>query len=50
MSPSCIAKGGLTEDEYIDFDLDRNYEYKDDNLVHNIKYVGWNDPWEHIDF
>ena len=50
MTPEAIEEGCLTEDEFFDFDLDRNYEYKNDNLLHSLKHLGWNDPWEYIEF
>jgi len=32
--------GTLTEDEFYDFDLDRNYEYSNIKLIHNFDTVG----------
>ena len=26
-------------------DLNRNYEFKRKNLVHDFKTIGWQDPW-----
>ena len=50
MTPECVEEGGLTEDEFFDFDLDKNEEFKDDKLLHSLKHLGWNDPWEAIEF
>ena len=38
-------KGSMTEDEYYDLELDRNYEYKDESLLHNFNNFGWLDPF-----
>jgi len=50
IAPEVIEEGGLTEDQYLDLDLDRNYEYQDDNLIQNFNNIGWDDPWDNVDF
>ena len=50
ISDEVIEEAGLTEDQYLDLDLDRNYEYEDQNLIHNLNNIGWDDPWDNVDF
>ena len=50
INQEAIDEGALTEDQYLDFNLDRNYQYKDENLIHNLNNIGWDDPFENVEF
>ena len=30
----------------MDFDLDRNFEWANDRLIHNWESIGWCNPWD----
>lgn len=47
---STIEMGEYTEDDHFDFDLDRNFEWTNKNLIHNWETIGWCNPWNEIDF
>jgi len=40
----------MTEDEYYDLELDRNYEYTEEHLLHNFDTFGWLDPFANVEF
>lgn len=50
ISEEAINEGNLSEDQYLDLDLDRNYEYGNGNLVQNPISIGWDDPFENVEF
>ena len=42
--------GEFTEDVCMDFDLDRNFEWTNKNMIHNWESIGWSNPFDQIDF
>lgn len=50
LDPLTIEVGGLSEEQYIDLNLDRNYQYKSAELIHNLNVLGWDEPFTNVEF
>ena len=46
ISKETLEQSQLTENEFLDLNLDRNYQWKDSNLIHHLNAVGIVDPFE----